>query len=74
MTEPLRASAITWMQEADSNDDKESPQRFKAEVEDAGGGPFIVVSTERWAMSDEAEIDQLAQALKAFLRQAPEDA
>lgn len=71
MTEPLRASAITWMQDADSNDDG-GPQRFKAEIEDAGGGPFVVISSERWAISDAAEIDLLAEALKAFLRQAPE--
>lgn len=70
----LHAASIAWLQAADSCDSSGCPQRFRAEIEDAGVGIYVVVSTERWALNDEAEIDRLAEALKAFLRQAPEDA
>jgi len=39
-------------------------------VEDGGGGNYLVISTQRWALDDEKDIDRFAKALKKCLKDA----
>lgn len=40
------------------------------EICDGGGGPYLVIKTDRWALSDAKEIDAFARELKACLKKA----
>lgn len=46
-------------------------QSIEIETMDGGGGAYLVISTERWALDDEADIDKFAARLKEVLRQMP---
>lgn len=45
-------------------------QDLSVNVEDAGGGPYLVIKTDRWALDGDA-IDAFAAELKAVLAKVP---
>jgi hypothetical protein len=56
----------TFSQEADSLD-AGNGQTLMVEVDDGGGGNYLVLSTDRWALNPE-DIDRFAALLKRCLR------
>ena len=46
----------------------EPTQDIELSTEDGGGGSYIVIKTERWAVDDGKEIDAFAAKLKALLK------
>jgi hypothetical protein len=64
--------AETWEQDNDCCDDDDTGQFLHIESQDGGGGNYIVIKTDRWAIDDEKEIDEFAKTLKKFLRRIKE--
>jgi len=58
----------TFIQPSDSCSDQDVHQTLVIEATDAGGGTFVVLTTERWAMDTEDQIDELCVELKAMLK------
>jgi hypothetical protein len=57
-------TAYTFSQEADTwQEDSDNGQDLKVETRDSGGGSYIVISTDRWAI-DYGDIDKFAACLK----------
>jgi hypothetical protein len=54
---------VTYTQENDSCDSSSFPQQLELSTDDAGGGKFIVIKTERWAIDS---IDELVEILNDF--------
>ena len=46
----------------------ETCQDIELSTHDGGGGSYIVIKTERWAVDDGKEIDAFAKMLKALLK------
>lgn len=46
-------------------------QHLTIETMDGGGGAYLVISTDRWAIDSDADIDSFAARLKEVLRQIP---
>jgi len=64
----LTGIQVTFSQENDScSPTSEFGQDLTLLVEDAGGGPYIVMSTERWAINEE-DVDWLAAVSKELLK------
>jgi uncharacterized GH25 family protein len=60
----VSAVGYVFMQEGDqSQTDTEEPQALEIFTEDNGGGPYIVIKTDRWAI-DYEDIDKFAACLK----------
>jgi hypothetical protein len=57
--------SITLMQEPDSCGLDEI-QVLRISTEDAGGGPFVVLKTDRWAL-DKTDLDPLRDAIAAII-------
>ena len=53
----------TYSQEPDCEQTGSEPQFLYLSVEDCGGGPYIVMETERWAMDS---VDDFIELLKEF--------
>lgn len=67
----MKLSSVTevYSQDQDSCGPLEdSGQDITLETNDAGGGNYIVIKTERWAMDDASEINKLVNAMKAMLK------
>lgn len=67
MTEPWdvpMTASFAYMQDADSCDDQ--PQTLTVEVDDAGGGPYLVLKTQRWAI-DPDDIPRFVRMLRRAL-------
>ena len=61
-----------WVQPGDSC--KEGDQFLRLDAIDAGGGPYLVISTERWAV-DFDDLDDFHAMLQSFAtRKAARDA
>jgi len=56
-----------WYQDSDNCQRDEMGQFIDVLTQDAGGGAYIVIKTERWAM-DEEDIDRFCEALKRVCR------
>lgn len=58
----LRVSrmSISYTQDADSCSMPEDVQDIKVSFDDAGGGPFLIIKTKRWACDN---VDELAALL-----------
>lgn len=70
----MRPSASTHIYEQDEDSagrTSHDSQQLEIEVTDAGGGPYIVIKTERWALEAES-IDAFADELKARLSAIPD--
>ncbi len=59
----LAHMTCTYTQNADSCDDKGGLQQLKVSTEDAGGGFYFVIETERWAIDS---LEQLTEILTDF--------
>jgi hypothetical protein len=65
----LSCKGFTANQPADSCQLEEGDQELYVYLEDAGGGVFLVLETERWAIDGDAEsIDKFAAMLKKMLK------
>jgi hypothetical protein len=74
MAEAPNLTSLTaeYAQEQDCCGSPEYPeQNLRVEVHDGGGGYYLVISTERWAV-DASDLDALAARLHALLRAAGE--
>lgn len=60
----LYESMDTWTQDNDCCDDQSCGQQIIVKTQDGGGGPFIVLETERWAI-DADGIDKFCAMLKS---------
>lgn len=58
--------SFLFYQESDSCQENTVGQELTVRTEDAGGGKFIIIKTERWAM-DSNEIDKFASMLKQIV-------
>lgn len=54
---------VSYCQEADSNAAGDDFQNLEVKTEDAGGGVFFVIKTDRWAFND---VDELINVLNDF--------
>lgn len=63
MKAEIEEMQVTYTQDNDSCDTNSFPQQLKVSTDDAGGGKFIVISTERWAIDS---IDELIEILNDF--------
>jgi hypothetical protein len=58
------AGSFEFAQESDCCDPDNLGQNIIVTVDDGGGGPFVIIQTDRWAMDD---IDEFANQLKSIL-------
>ena len=64
----MNIQRITYQQEPDSCADSDlDTQAVTLEIVDGGAGPYLVISTARWAM-DAKDIDALAAKARGLLR------
>ena len=61
-------ASFVLAQEADNLQEDGLGQTLQVEIVDGGGGPFLVLSTERWAI-DPGDIDAFAEKLKDLFAQ-----
>jgi hypothetical protein len=61
--------SATFVQEADSCDDAKNLgiQELIIQIDDAGGGPFFVISTDRWAFDDPKDIVECIEVVSKLL-------
>jgi hypothetical protein len=64
--EELYSWSAVFTQEADSCDEGGPVQALELKADDAGGGKFLVIKTERWSI-DVEDIDGFCQRLKSFI-------
>jgi len=58
---------VYWQQEDCCAPVNEGGQTFTISTQNGGGGSYLVISTERWALDSAKEIDDFARKLKAIL-------
>ena len=59
----LCSKKLEFIQDQDSLQDGFNDQILHVEINDAGAGPYIIISTERWAF-DITNIDEFCNMLK----------
>lgn len=59
--------SITYTQESDCCSPKDLGQQLVVKTQNGGGGSYLVIETERWAI-DKVEIDKFCKALKDLLK------
>ena len=59
----ISQASITYIQEPDNCSSSEEYQRLEIHIEDAGGGKYIVLRTDRWAIDS---IDDFITILRDF--------
>jgi hypothetical protein len=64
----LSSISVTYTQEADSCAPDDLDQQITISTQDSGAGPFLVISTKRWAL-DENEIAGFVNLLRATLNE-----
>ena len=63
----------TITQPADAGaDQEEEVNTLHAEITDWGEGPYAVISTERWALADEDDIDRFVAIMKQLVLKVAE--
>ena len=67
----LSGVEFTYTQDGDTADGPDY-QHLTVKTADAGGGPFLVIATERWALEFE-EIDAFADKLRAVVKAIQEN-
>lgn len=61
-------ASVTFVQDSDSGDPGEfRSQELRIEIDDAGGGPYFVISTERWAFDRPDDIMQCLKVVSDLL-------
>lgn len=68
----LGGTQEVYTQDADCCSSHRMGHTLTIATEDGGGGPFLLIKTERWSFEDEAEIELFARRLKEHLRRANE--
>jgi hypothetical protein len=65
----MRSAGVTIVYEQvnDACDRSDLGQDLTVSVNDAGGGPYIVIQTDRWAIGESSDIDAFADELKRVL-------
>lgn len=63
----LCTASFTFTQENDSCDSGNLGQALEVVIDDAGGGHFFVLKTERWATDDQEEVAQLLATVRTKL-------
>lgn len=63
----IASANVTLYQDNDCCDSGKDGQRLSIEVVDGGGGPYLVLQTERWAVEME-EIEALMKKLSEIQR------
>ena len=63
----ISGMTISYEQENDACDRSDLGQDLTVSVNDAGGGPYIVIQTDRWAIGGPSDIDAFADELKHVL-------
>lgn len=58
----LASAAETWLQDSDSCESSDIGQSIEVFTEDAGGGAYIVIKTDRWAI-DREDVGKFCEAL-----------
>ncbi|KKQ94742.1 MAG: hypothetical protein UT21_C0012G0004 [Candidatus Woesebacteria bacterium GW2011_GWA1_39_11b] len=56
-----------YYQDSDSCESNNCGQQLVIKTDDAGGGPFIIIETERWAIDSDG-IDDFCDVLKNIVR------
>jgi hypothetical protein len=69
---PISVETISakYVQEADNNDDSNDLQSLEIETQDAGGGVYYVLKTERWAFDN---IEEVVKVLTDFQNRAKQN-
>ena len=68
----LQGIRHVYSQDADdSSDEPGSWQEIIIESVDAGGGPYVVITTKRWAIDVDADLDQFIAAIRAVVPKEP---
>lgn len=62
MTIILHSATFIFSQECDCNDD--DLQELRVSIEEGGGGPFITISTRRWAFDSGSELSSLLHKIE----------
>jgi len=57
---------VTYSQKPDSCDDSPYDQDLEVKIVDAGGGPYIILKTERWGMDLETAEAMFAAIIADF--------
>jgi len=65
----VRLEAVTceFSQESDSCQSDRTGQDITVQIEDGGGGPYIVIKTERWAVDTPEDIAELCREVLALM-------
>lgn len=71
MKKPVQGTRFVFDQEPDSCAPVDAPQMLEVLIDDAGGGPYLVFKTERWALDPE-DIGPFIRRLRWCLRQCGE--
>ena len=58
--------SLVFYQDADDMDAKEMHQELKIEIADGGGGPYLVLTTKRWAINGPDDIETLCKVAMDF--------
>ena len=66
------SASFVWSQDSDDCADNSLYQALEIKVEDSGGGKYLVLITDRWAI-DPSEIDAFVERLKWCLSQVNPD-
>jgi hypothetical protein len=61
----------TYKQESDSLSNE--TQFLRVKIDDAGGGPYLILSTQRWSI-DFDELDALVKKLKSIIKEFKREA
>jgi hypothetical protein len=56
---------VTYLQERDCCQKGDDFQELKIKIEDGGGGPYVILKTTRWAISN---LDELIGVLNDFMQ------
>lgn len=65
----IQRLSVTYEQPSDSCEEDGGGQTLKISTDDAGGGAFAVIETERWAVEPE-DAEWLAQVIKEICKMA----
>lgn len=66
----MKRQSQSFTQEPHSCISPDDEPVLRLELRDAGAGEYLVLHATAWAMDSEAEVDQLAEAMKAMLKEA----
>ncbi len=64
----IEALTIEFIQDGDSI--SAGMQELQVIIDDAGGGPFMALHTERWAIDTPADLDPILKEAKMLMEQA----